>query len=78
MPNAVIPVSTGQPADSQLQVAATRARVPETLIAADVTLIKSGEIRSEPGLMTDDVLRQAIGFSLFRRSDSRTCVTSSK
>ncbi len=29
MPNAVIPVSPGQPADSQLQVAATRARQTE-------------------------------------------------
>src|SRR4051812_13537260 len=53
-------------------VAATRMPVPEDLVAADVTLINTTAIRNEPGLMIDDVLHQAIGFSLFRRTDSRT------
>jgi hypothetical protein len=49
MPNAVVPVSTGQPADSQLQVAATRARQTERppkpfhdVLAGGVSLLLSG------------------------------------
>ncbi|HVV15827.1 MAG TPA: hypothetical protein VHH90_01385 [Polyangia bacterium] len=49
MPNAVVPVSTGQPADSQLQVAATRARQTERppkpfhdVLASGVSLLLSG------------------------------------
>jgi hypothetical protein len=49
MPNAVIPVSAGQQADSQLQVAATRARQTERppkpfhdVLAGGVSLLLSG------------------------------------
>ncbi|HVT07615.1 MAG TPA: hypothetical protein VHO67_09160 [Polyangia bacterium] len=49
MPNAVIPVSTGQQVDSQLQVAATRARQTEPpprpfhdVLAGGVSLLLSG------------------------------------
>ena len=49
MPNAVVPVSTGQPVDSQLQVAATRARQTERppkpfhdVLAGGVSLLLSG------------------------------------
>ena len=49
MPNAVIPVSTGQPVDSQLQIAPTRARQTERppkpfhdVLAGGVSLLLSG------------------------------------
>ena len=49
MSNAVVPVSTGQPVDSQLQVAATRARQTERppkpfhdVLAGGVSLLLSG------------------------------------
>jgi outer membrane receptor protein involved in Fe transport len=57
---------------SQITITAerTEARVSDT--AASVTMLSSEDISTTGALTVDDVLRQVPGFSLFRRSGSRT------
>jgi outer membrane receptor protein involved in Fe transport len=56
----------------RITVTATRTatRLDET--AADVQVLNSSDLASTSALMLDDALRQVPGFSLFRRSGSRT------
>ena len=60
------------PIREQVTVTATRteARIDET--AASVSLISSAQLSTTAALRLDDALRQVAGFSLFRRSGSRT------
>jgi outer membrane receptor protein involved in Fe transport len=60
------------PVTEQLTVTATRteARIDET--AASVSLLSGAQLETTAALRVDDTLRQIPGFSLFRRSGSRT------
>ena len=58
--------------DEQIVVTATRGAVPLAEIAASVSNLSPGEFAASPALVLDNVLRQVPGFSLFRRTDSRT------
>ncbi len=51
-------------------VTATRTPMLARNQPADVSSIGRQRLRRQPGMAADDALRQAIGFSLFRRSDS--------
>jgi outer membrane receptor protein involved in Fe transport len=53
-------------------VTATRTPAPLAAVAASVSRISPTEIAASPALQLDDLLRQVPGFSLFRRSGSRT------
>jgi outer membrane receptor protein involved in Fe transport len=63
---------TAEPLSEQITITAARteARVSDT--AASVAVLSSEEISTTAALTVDDVLRQVPGFSLFRRSGSRT------
>ncbi len=52
-----------------VSAARTETRVSET--AASVAVLTSSDLASSGALKLDDVLRQVVGFSLFRRSSSR-------
>jgi outer membrane receptor protein involved in Fe transport len=56
----------------EVVVSATRSAAELADVPSSVTLITPRQLASAPGLMLDDVLRSAPGFSLFRRSDSRS------
>ncbi len=62
-----------QPAIVQQSVSVTASRFPvePANFPVNVEVLGSGDIRSSPGLRTDDLLRSVTGFSLFRRSSSR-------
>src|SRR5947209_6469610 len=63
-----------RPATLQQQIVVTATRGAAALgdVAAAVTHLDRAERDAAPPLVLDNVLRQAPGFSLFRRSDSRT------
>jgi outer membrane receptor for Fe3+-dicitrate len=65
-------VLTPQSVAAQVTVAATRTttRLDET--AASVVLLNSADLNTTAAATLDDTLRQVAGFSLFRRSGSRT------
>ncbi|HYH00597.1 MAG TPA: TonB-dependent receptor [Terriglobales bacterium] len=56
----------------EIVVTATRSEVALGDVAASVSRIGPEEFATTPALQVDNVLRQVPGFSLFRRSDSRT------
>jgi outer membrane receptor protein involved in Fe transport len=58
--------------EQQIVVSATRTEAALSEIASSVTLFDKYEIEQTPALIIDQLLREAPGFSLFRRSDSRT------
>ena len=60
------------PVHREIVVSATRTAAELADVPSSITLLNSAQLASSPALMLDDVLRQAPGFSLFRRSDSRT------
>ncbi len=66
-----IALSSGALAD---EITVTAARTPRTIAetAAPTTIVAPEEIRSSAAPVIDDVLRRVPGFSLFRRSGSRT------
>jgi outer membrane receptor protein involved in Fe transport len=61
-----------EPVQQQVVVTATRTEAALGEVSASVSRISAEELRAAPELMLDQVLRQVPGFSLFRRSDSRT------
>jgi outer membrane receptor protein involved in Fe transport len=65
-------ILTPAPITEQVTVTASRteARLGET--AASVSLLTPAELQTTAALRLDDALRQVAGFSLFRRSGSRT------
>jgi outer membrane receptor protein involved in Fe transport len=69
-----------QPATAREQVtvsaARTEVRLSET--PGSTILLTSTDVTATPALRVDDVLRQVPGFSLFRRSDSRTANASNQ
>ncbi len=59
-------------ASEQVTVSAARTEVRLSETPGSTILLTSTDVAATPGLRVDDVLRQVPGFSLFRRSDSRT------
>ena len=60
------------PVNREIVVSATRTRAELADVPATVSVLDSHQLAAAPDLMLDDALRQVPGFSLFRRSDSRT------
>src|SRR3954470_14950011 len=58
--------------EQQVVVSATRTEMALNEIAASVSRIDAAELAATPALALDDALRQVPGFSLFRRTGSRT------
>jgi outer membrane receptor protein involved in Fe transport len=69
-----------QPATTseQVTVSAARTEVRLSETPGSTTLLTSTDVIATPALRVDDVLRQVPGFSLFRRSDSRTANASNQ
>jgi outer membrane receptor protein involved in Fe transport len=73
--SAVAPIEiTLQPsgANERVVVSAARAELRLAETPGSAVSLSDLDVASTPALMADDVLRQVPGFSLFRRSDSRT------
>ncbi len=62
------------PAGTNEQVVVTAARIETRLsnVAGSAVALSTHDLNSTPALLIDDKLRQIPGFTLFRRSDSRT------
>jgi outer membrane receptor protein involved in Fe transport len=56
----------------EIVVSATRTTADLADVPSNVSVITPTQVASSPGLTLDDALRSAPGFSLFRRSDSRS------
>lgn len=65
-------------ASEQVTVSAARTEVRLSETPGSTILLNTTDITSTPALRVDDVLRQVPGFSLFRRSDSRTANASNQ
>jgi outer membrane receptor protein involved in Fe transport len=68
------PASTGE----QVTVSAARTGVRLSETPGSTILLSGSDVAATPALRVDDVLRQVPGFSLFRRSDSRTANASNQ
>jgi outer membrane receptor protein involved in Fe transport len=68
------PASTGE----QVTVSAARTGVRLSETPGSTILLSASDVAATPALRVDDVLRQVPGFSLFRRSDSRTANASNQ
>jgi outer membrane receptor protein involved in Fe transport len=65
-------------ASEQVTVSATRTAIRLSDAPGSTVLLSQQDVISNPALRVDDVLRQVPGFSLFRRSDSRTANASNQ
>ena len=65
-------------ASEQITVSAARTEVRLTETPGSTVLLTNTDVAATPALRVDDVLRQVPGFSLFRRSDSRTANASNQ
>ena len=65
-------------ASEELNVSATRTELRLAETPGSTVLLTREDVLSTPALRVDDVLRQVPGFSLFRRSDSRTANASNQ
>jgi len=65
-------------AREQLTVSATRTELRLADTPGSTILLSGQDLSSTPALRVDDVLRQVPGFSLYRRSDSRTANASNQ
>ncbi len=65
-------------ASEQVTVSAARTEVRLSETPGSTILLTSTDVTATPALRVDDVLRQVPGFSLFRRSDSRTANASNQ
>ncbi len=68
------PASTSE----QVTVSAARTEVRLSETPGSTILLTNTDVAATPALRVDDVLRQVPGFSLFRRSDSRTANASNQ
>ncbi len=64
--------SAARNAAEQVTVAANRTGVRVIENATSVTILSAQDLRATAAFRTDDILRQVPGFSLFRRTTSRT------
>jgi outer membrane receptor protein involved in Fe transport len=58
--------------NEQVVVTATRTETRLSDVAGSAVVLDRQDLNTTPGLLVDDKLRQVPGFTLFRRSDSRT------
>src|ERR1700686_3025508 len=65
-------------ASEQVTVSAARTEVRLSETPGSTILLSGKDVAATPALRVDDVLRQVPGFSLFRRSDSRTANASNQ
>ncbi len=65
-------------ASEQVTVSATRTAIRLSETPGSTVLLSQEDVIASPALRVDDVLRQVPGFSLFRRSDSRTANASNQ
>ena len=65
-------------AKEDVTVSATRTELRLSETPGSTVLLSTSDVTSTPALRVDDVLRQVPGFSLFRRSDSRTANASNQ
>ena len=65
-------------ASEQVTVSAARTEVRLSETPGSTILLTNTDVDATPALRVDDVLRQVPGFSLFRRSDSRTANASNQ
>jgi outer membrane receptor protein involved in Fe transport len=65
-------------ASEQVTVSAARTQVRLSETPGSTILLTNTDVAATPALRVDDVLRQVPGFSLFRRSDSRTANASNQ
>jgi outer membrane receptor protein involved in Fe transport len=65
-------------ASEQVTVSAARTEVRLSETPGSTILLSHADVAATPALRVDDVLRQVPGFSLFRRSDSRTANASNQ
>src|SRR5579864_2866663 len=65
-------------AKEEVTVSATRTELRLSETPGSTVLLSTTDVTSTPALRVDDVLRQVPGFSLFRRSDSRTANASNQ
>lgn len=65
-------------ASQQVTVSAARTEVRLSETPGSTVLLSTRDVAATPALRLDDVLRQVPGFSLFRRSDSRTANASNQ
>ncbi len=65
-------------ATEKIVVSATRTQVPLSDTPGSTILLSTEDITAIPALRVDDLLRQVPGFSLFRRSGSRTANASAQ
>ncbi len=65
-------------ASEQVTVSAARTEVRLSETPGSTVLLSTADVAATPALRVDDVLRQVPGFSLFRRSDSRTANASNQ
>jgi outer membrane receptor protein involved in Fe transport len=65
-------------ASEQVTVSAARTEVRLSETPGSTILLGHADVAATPALRVDDVLRQVPGFSLFRRSDSRTANASNQ
>jgi len=68
------PASAGE----QVTVSAARTEVRLSETPGSTILLSGADVAATPALRVDDILRQVPGFSLFRRSDSRTANASNQ
>jgi outer membrane receptor protein involved in Fe transport len=66
------------PGKEEVTVSATRTELRLSETPGSTVLLATNDVTSTPALRVDDVLRQVPGFSLFRRSDSRTANASNE
>src|SRR5579864_8598039 len=64
--------------NEEVTVSAARTEVRLSETPGSTILLSSTDVTATPALRVDDVLRQVPGFSLFRRSDSRTANASNQ
>jgi outer membrane receptor protein involved in Fe transport len=65
-------------ASEQVTVSAARTEVRLSETPGSTVLLSTTDVAATPALRVDDVLRQVPGFSLYRRSDSRTANASNQ
>ena len=65
-------------ASEQVTVSAARTEVRLSETPGSTILLSTSDVAATPAVRVDDVLRQVPGFSLFRRSDSRTANASNQ
>jgi outer membrane receptor protein involved in Fe transport len=65
-------------ASEQVTVSATRTAIRLSDTPGSTVLLSHDDVIANPALRVDDVVRQVPGFSLFRRSDSRTANASNQ